>query len=116
MLSSLLGAIEQWLLEVLVMQVMYHRRSSVVVCHITNGNVGPACCVNKGEGRGTHVAYLAVVCHSWFGCCWLTPCEIGPASCVKEGKGEGSSSPEWTVMKTCVITVWTMCQVIVLCS
>jgi len=26
--------------------------------------VGPASCVNNGEGRGTHVAHLAVVCHS----------------------------------------------------
>jgi len=42
-----------------------HCHSSIVVCYIAVGDVGPASCVNNREGRGTHIAHLAIVHCSW---------------------------------------------------
>ena len=87
-----------------------HCHSSVVVCLVTIGDVAPASCVNKGEGRGvillTCPLSVIVLCHSSSSCVivvyplWVVTL---PASCVKKGEGDRRHSPGlmWTVTMTC---------------
>jgi len=51
--------------------------SSIVVCHVANGNVAPASCVRKGEGEESHCSpgglpsSLSFLHHCWLPCCLL---------------------------------------------
>ena len=54
------------------------------------------------------LTYIIHSCLSMYHHHWLTHWDMAPTSCVKRGKGEeGSHSPGWTVVGTCVLTVWT---------
>ena len=95
-------------------------RSSVVGCHVANGDVVPVSCVREGEGGGIFVTHLYMFHSSSLLlssiCYWLPRCprRRGPCfSCEQKKRERRDSLPEfmWTVMTTCVVTVWTMWHV-----
>jgi hypothetical protein len=66
------------------------RCSSIVICHVADGDMAPASGVRKGQGEGGSVAHLDIVHHSSVLCvvvvhAWLLA--TSPTCCVKKVRG-----------------------------
>jgi len=42
------------------LSIVYHDCSSIIICHVVDGDMAPGSCVKRGEGEGCYAAHLDV--------------------------------------------------------
>jgi len=50
------------------LSIVYHYCSSIIICHVADGDMAPGSCVKRGEGEGCYAAHLDVASCSSMSC------------------------------------------------